>query len=514
MTYDFTTSTTDPDTDQVQYQLDWGDGTQSDWSSLVPSGTQVQVSYAWATAGTYSVKARAKDEHGSTSAWSPGHQIVISSGGGNNPPDASVPAGPDSGCVDSSYSFSSSATDPDGDSVAIRFSWGDGNTSAWSDFMPSGSTVTMTKAWHTAGTYSVRAQAKDVHGATSTVSTGHRTVISGGGGNEPGTQKWVFPTGDEAWDAPAIGPDGTVYVSSDSLYAVNPDGTRKWALCPGDNPSFGPAVGLDGTIYVGFGNKLYAVNPDGSERWTYTTGGSCESPAIGSDGTIYVEGRALNPDGSERWVLYDYHTPVIGPDGTLYMIQRGADSLCAVNPNGTRKWAVSFGDVFGGALAIGSDGTIYVGSYNDALYAVNPDGTRKWAFPTGDVVYTCPAIGSDGAIYIGCEDSSLYAVNPDGTKRWMYPAGGPVYGPTLCSDGTIYAGSDGCLHAVKPDGTRRWAFPADGWVTAPAIGSDGTVYIGTSGHKLYAIYGSGVLAPSPWPRWGHDNRNTGRAGGP
>ena len=60
--------------------------------------------------------------------------------------------------------------------------------------------------------------------------------------------------------------------------------------------------------------------------------------------------------------------------------------------------------------AIGSDGTIYVGSEDNNLYAINPDGTKKWAFDTGDDVNSSPAIGRDGTIYFGSLDGNLYAI--------------------------------------------------------------------------------------------------------
>ncbi|MDB4805232.1 immunoglobulin domain-containing protein, partial [bacterium] len=57
--------------------------------------------------------------------------------------------------------------------------------------------------------------------------------------------------------------------------------------------------------------------------------------------------------------------------------------------------------------AIGSDGTIYVGSLEvpDNLYAINPDGSKKWAFATDYGVFSSPAIGSDGTIYVGSAGS-------------------------------------------------------------------------------------------------------------
>ena len=66
--------------------------------------------------------------------------------------------------------------------------------------------------------------------------------------------------------------------------------------------------------------------------------------------------------------------------------------------------------------AIGSDGTIYVGSYDNNLYAINPDGSKKWTFKTVTVCIL-PAIGSDGTIYVGSRDDYLYAIKPNGSRN-------------------------------------------------------------------------------------------------
>ena len=42
---------------------------------------------------------------------------------------------------------------------------------------------------------------------------------------------------------------------------------------------------------------------------------------------------------------------------------------------------------------------------------------KKWAFKTGKGVRSSPAIGSDGTIYVGSDDDNLYAINPDGSKN-------------------------------------------------------------------------------------------------
>ena len=64
--------------------------------------------------------------------------------------------------------------------------------------------------------------------------------------------------------------------------------------------------------------------------------------------------------------------------------------------------------------AIGSDGTVYVGSVDTKLYAINgKSGVKLWEFETGDFVYSSPAIGSDGTVYVGSSDNKLYAIKTD-----------------------------------------------------------------------------------------------------
>jgi outer membrane protein assembly factor BamB len=64
--------------------------------------------------------------------------------------------------------------------------------------------------------------------------------------------------------------------------------------------------------------------------------------------------------------------------------------------------------------AIGSDGTVYVGSYDHKVYALNGrNGARKWVFVTGDVVQSSPAIGPDGTLYVGSWDHKVYALKTE-----------------------------------------------------------------------------------------------------
>ncbi len=64
--------------------------------------------------------------------------------------------------------------------------------------------------------------------------------------------------------------------------------------------------------------------------------------------------------------------------------------------------------------AIGSDGTVYVGSADKKLHAIHgKTGVKLWEFETRWAVTSSPAIGSDGTVYVGSNDKKLYAIKTD-----------------------------------------------------------------------------------------------------
>jgi hypothetical protein len=67
--YTFTTSTVDPNGDNVYYQWNWGDG-MSGWLGPYPSGQTVSYSHTWASAGDYFITVKAKDPQDAESGWS------------------------------------------------------------------------------------------------------------------------------------------------------------------------------------------------------------------------------------------------------------------------------------------------------------------------------------------------------------------------------------------------------------------------------------------------------------
>ncbi|MDD1721761.1 MAG: PKD domain-containing protein, partial [Euryarchaeota archaeon] len=73
----FTTTATDPDSDQVRLRVDWGDDTEDEYG-LYASGTTISASHAWQAEGTYNVRAQVIDARGAVSGWSAIKTVVIS----------------------------------------------------------------------------------------------------------------------------------------------------------------------------------------------------------------------------------------------------------------------------------------------------------------------------------------------------------------------------------------------------------------------------------------------------
>jgi outer membrane protein assembly factor BamB len=78
-------------------------------------------------------------------------------------------------------------------------------------------------------------------------------------------------------------------------------------------------------------------------------------------------------------------------------------------------------------------------------------GTPIWEFETGGNVLSSPAIGSDGTVYVGSADNKLYAINgKSGVKLWEFQTGGRVdSSPAIGSDGTVHVGSGLKLYAIN-----------------------------------------------------------------
>jgi hypothetical protein len=363
--------------------------------------------------------------------------------------------------------------------------------------------------------------------------------------NSDGSLKWVFDTHGVIYGAaPAVGPDGTIYIGTSqtltssgavgqtSILAINPDGTLKWSnSLPTSDASAGQLsfeIGPGGTIYAVSGGILYALTPSGFIAWSITLGTPFTVSGLSS----------LAIDSS----------PVIGPSGTLYIVGSAPNSagtaidytLYAISQTGTISWKVASGaDLVLGGPAVDSNGNVYAGCGLASICAYSSEGALEWqaALPnTGcGQIFGVPAstpctiqvrptatlvIGTGGTLLVPTEQQVttvygqttsvtdgpyvFYALNSaNGNVEWSINPGDPILNPpAIGEDGTIYMGCGFEVCAYTSGGAELWELntqnalgslgPSDiqgttGVSTAPAIGPEGTVYVGDNYGHLFAI---------------------------
>jgi hypothetical protein len=136
-----------------------------------------------------------------------------------------------------------------------------------------------------------------------------------------GTVKWrdqallTVQSTDMELTPPIVGDDGTIVVQDGSaLYDVGPDGTVRWTV-PIPLSGVSPAIGPDGTIFVSsLTNALEAVKPQGTIAWTF--GPRSVNPGCRAHGGVIVAG------GGNVYVGYyacgpDVQSAALASDGTV-----------------------------------------------------------------------------------------------------------------------------------------------------------------------------------------------------
>ena len=546
---EYSTRSHDPDIgDEIRYFFEWGDGI-IDTTDYFFNDSTAYASHAWTDTGHYPIRVRAQDNHGAVSTqWSESLliRVVI-----NHSPNRPFIIGDPYGRPNRQYTFKTIVTDPDADSVAAKFLWGDGRTPTWSPFYASGDTIKDTITYTEADTYKIRVVAIDKLGSLSDTSNVFNFIVSAGawsfipgelgeefnsspalitsgnavthiivGCNDGyvycldslGDSVWVYPpehmyTADAFNASPVIGPDNKIYIGDEEgrFHGINPNGTPIWdpplLVAIGYYLNSSPAINATGDlIYIGCENEtLYAINTwTGSIEWKFAaTGGITSSPAIAADGAIVFgdendSGRLyiLNPDGCERHIFY-----VGGP----------ILSSPAINEN-----------------------KIYFSASETLFYAIDTNGTLLHTFLpyVRDEVFSSPTIGAEGIIYFGDLSGNLYALNPDLTPVTGWPiqiTDEITSSVAIGSDNLIYfVGNDDYLYAWSSTGgpTPEWKVKLgrsksrkqEALKPSPVIGPNGWIYA-ASQNGVYGFKRNITLANTPWPMFRHDIKHTGRVGG-
>jgi len=259
------------------------------------------------------------------------------------------------------------------------------------------------------------------------------------------------------------------------------------------------------------------------------------SPAISHNNTLIVAASDYglvsfdNHRGLKLWENRGnreyFSSPAIASDGTIYF--GGSDSASgkgvfqAVFPDGATKWRILLPARIDSSPAIGADGTVYFGSNDGSLYAYRPDGTEKWKFTADSRIISGAVVSENGLVYVGTFLGTLYALKADGSIQWTFNTGSAITStPAIGNDHSMYLGTMGgdFFSLDKNTGEKKWVFSIKkvsssentAIESSPAIGN-GIVYFGAYNGKLYAVNcTSSGLESGPWPKFRHDNWNSGR----
>ncbi len=414
--------------------------------------------------------------------------VILSGCKKNKAPDVpSTPDGPTSGIMNIEYTFTSSAEDPEEDSVAIRFDWGDGDTSEWSSWKVSGDSFTMSHSWSDSGTYSIKAQAKDKKDVISDWSVEIKIEI---------TIAWTKTFGGSASDygySVQQTKDGGYIITGNKggdVYLIKTDayGETSWTKTFGGSASdVGRSVQQtmdDGYIISGFtgsygagGYDVYLIKTDasGNEQWYKAFGGSSD------DGSFTVQ---QTTDGG--YIMTGYTQSYGAGEDDVYLIKTDA--------NGNQTWDKTIGGsafdlaysiqptTDGGYIITGFTRSYGAGNRDVYLIKTDANGDTSWTKTFGgtasDRAFSVQQTTDGGYIMTGSTlsygaggyDVYLIKTDANGNQTWSKTYGGlsddAGYAVQQTTDGgyiitgytVSYSVGGGDVYLIKTDesGNQTW----------------------------------------------------------
>ncbi len=475
------------------------------------------------------------------------------------------PAGVGVAIQDTSYIFTVAASDENGDSVCCRVDWGDGDTSAWCNPVPSDSPVCFAHAWDSAGAFETRTQAKDARGAMSAWSDPAIVAV-----RDSHPQLWHIGSTQGFCNLLILddGVEDVIYAFEEGsvrAYAFHGDGSVKYIGHSVDTLNGGgfstSPVYCAATDHIIIGNdegELYAFTRDLriALHWPGNSNGQTfdhrdwGTPAVRGNRICSVReddsawsrhvcsfldlGEQVALVGLDSLEPYDETSqpPAIDADGNVIVVSDVGYVYKFAPDLNTLLWRTYVSDEFLTGPVIGSDGTIYCSaSEGDGLYSLDPAGSLGW---TANIV--CPGwpVLGESLLFVGTDFDSIFALSvTNGEKVWSTSiVGAPSLGasPLLLSNGVVcfYEDQDNGLYGIRQsDGALLWKTKCgpDSWpgrghdieeaCPASSLARNGDIVVPTPwGLARVQGYAGTTLAATPWPKWQHDLYNSGWAGQP
>ncbi len=267
---------------------------------------------------------------------------------------------------------------------------------------------------------------------------------------------WVFD-GAEGFEATAAISGGTVFAGSleGILYALSlQDGSVRWSYEATAEIKSSPTV-YRGLVLFGDGDGMFhAVDAtSGKARWTFATGAEILSSANYSGDRIFFGSHdqfiyALNvKDGSLAWKFetdgYVYGTPALFDDK---LVSAGCDGFLRVlaQSDGSVLHQIELGGYVGASPAV-SNGTVYVGTFENQVHAVDLAGKKVlWTYENPDrkFPYLSSAALTDKLVIVGGRDKQVHALDRmTGEQKWSYSSRGKIDSSPVIAGRRVWVGS-------------------------------------------------------------------------
>ncbi len=266
-----------------------------------------------------------------------------------------------------------------------------------------------------------------------------------------------------ATSTPLLSSNNTIYVATDSLWAIDiQDGKKLWGI-ELENLVIGNLnIDLDGNILlIDEIGLLYSINSDGEFNWIVDSPFSI-NPNIGivisPNGTqLYTVGERLSAynviSGVIMWTFdpmssTNFNTfPAVSMDGSIHFVSFSDTTsiLWSINDSGQVNWQqnISLGDPNKSTSPIITiDGRIVITIENN-IYSYNLLGESEWSSSIESSAWSSMASDNQGNVYIGTTqiyNPFITAFSIAGQQLWQTPIDRPMdSGLSISYDKLIFA---------------------------------------------------------------------------
>jgi outer membrane protein assembly factor BamB len=296
-------------------------------------------------------------------------------------------------------------------------------------------------------------------------------------------EKWRYPLKPDTKVAfyanPVLTEDGQLLLPSydHKLYSINPETgiANSWNYAGSTNRLIASPLATQNMIYQPSSDGyIYAIDMKFNEKWKNKTGGSIWAQPTTDPicGCIYVASMDHYvysfdaTDGKLLWKSVDLQgaivgTPAVGTDGTLYVGTFGKEMIALdTTNNGAIKWRFSTQDWIWSGPAFANN-VLYFGDLSGNFYALDASiGSVLWNVTAQKPIVDTPVVAGDN-IYFSTESDTLYTVSTAGAIVRNVLIGGVIYSsPVIAGDIILVAptGFDSLLVALNLESTQQWTY--------------------------------------------------------